>query len=93
MPSLYDRTFEPTEEEEPRRGPTVERAQAMRPSFRMSSAGRRAPGTGTSSMDCIVGLGEAAASMGTEMLSQVPAGVATMGALPFGVKRGRQYRR
>ena len=87
MPSLYDRTFGPTEEEEPRRGPTVERAQAMRPSFRMSSAGRRAPGTGTSSMDRIVGLGEAAASMGTEMLSQVPAGVATMGALPFGVKR------
>lgn len=86
MPSLYDRTFGPTEEEEPRRGPTVERAQAMRPSFRMSSAGRRAPGTGTSSMDRIVGLGEAAASMGTEMLSQVPAGVATMMALPFGAE-------
>jgi hypothetical protein len=91
MPSLYDRTFGPTEEELRR---------ARDPSFRMSSAGRRTPiqgppAPGVPLKERVLGLGEAGATMATEMASAVPAGVATMMALPFegvqgAAKRGQQ---
>lgn len=77
MPSLYDRTFGPTEEELRR---------AREPSFRMSSAGRRTPippAPGVPLKERVLGLGEAAATVGTMLGSSVPAGVATMMALPF----------
>ena len=91
MPSLYDRTFGPTEEELRR---------AREPSFRMSSAGRRTPiqgppAPGVPLKERVLGLGEAGATLATEMASAVPAGVATMMALPFegvqgAAKRGQQ---
>ena len=86
--SEYDRTFGPTEEE---------LREAERPSFRMPSAGRRTPiqgpqAPGVPLKDRALGLGEAAATVGSLVAGAVPAGVATMMALPFEGVRGAAKR-
>jgi hypothetical protein len=79
MPSLYDRTFEPTEEDLRR---------AREPSFRMSSAGRRTPiqgppAPGVPLKERVLGLGEAGATVGSLVGSMVPAGLTALATLPF----------
>jgi len=63
---------------EPQELTEAERAELSRPSFRISSPGRRQPD--------LRGGSEAGATILSSTLASVPAGVATIGALPFGAK-------